>query len=100
MGYGGADANGGGDVGGGLHGDRGVPRARGYRRRRAARTEVSWWRCVQVEVGRVLVAPVGEVLLDRRSTGGGMTAKARHRALACGSLHGGQGGSLVPPHTR
>jgi hypothetical protein len=28
-----------------------------------------------------------------------MTAKARHRALACGSLHGGQGGSLVPPHT-
>ena len=28
-----------------------------------------------------------------------LTGKARPRALACGSLHGGQGGSLVPPHT-
>jgi len=29
-----------------------------------------------------------------------LTAKARPRALACGSPHGGQGGSMVPPHTR
>jgi hypothetical protein len=27
-------------------------------------------------------------------------ANARPRALTCGSIHGGQGGSLVPPHTR